>query len=544
MSIQATRTEADSDRARALEVLTDPAHAEIVDVVVWRDGPDGYGAANAGGEVSFRRRNVGTGWVFDVEVVAGANPFADQSTDRFVGLAAEMAGKYPRQADNSYPYAYEQVAQLFDSPDAPDLCVIHSARHNWEDHGGERGEHGSLDLIQSRAPFIIGGAGIARAGVVDRHARLIDVAPTVLALLGAGATSAGVGLNGSSRPDAVLARQDGEPIADVRDPAAAAPQRVIGILWDGCNPNVLLDMVARGEAPNVARLIEMGQAFSGGALASLPTITLANHTSILTGAHPGHHGILNNAWWSRRLGRQVITNSPATWPQSMETLDASVETIHQAVHRNWPDALTWSVNEPCDVGADYSTFAVIRGGELPPFPPEAAELPHATEWFVRPVKSYRLSSRIDQTAVDQAVALIGGHYRDQEWPAPRFAWINFTLTDAAFHHGGPHSDIARASIADSDGRLGEIFAAAEAAGWWDTTAWVLVADHGMEDSDPTCTGDWDEALRAAGVQFRDEAYSFIYLGDFSGSDGAGHTAAPVSALEAAVGLDGDGREGV
>ena len=60
----------------------------------------------------------------------------------------------------------------------------------------------------------------------------------------------------------------------------------------------------------------------------------------------------------------------------------------------------------------------------------------------------------------------------------------------------------------------------------------------MEDSDPTCTGDWDEALRAAGVQFRDEAYSFIYLGDFSGSDGAGHTTAPVSALEAAVGSEG------
>ena len=42
----------------------------------------------------------------------------------------------------------------------------------------------------------------------------------------------------------------------------------------------------RGEAPNVARLIEMGTAFEHGAMSSLPTVTLANHTSILTGRLP------------------------------------------------------------------------------------------------------------------------------------------------------------------------------------------------------------------------------------------------------------------
>ena len=77
------------------------------------------------------------------------------------------------------------------------------------------------------------------------------------------------------------------------------PRHVVGFLFDGTNPNVLYDMAARGEAPNVARLIEMGTAFGHGAMASLPTVTLANHTSIITGAHPGHHGILNNAWYDR-----------------------------------------------------------------------------------------------------------------------------------------------------------------------------------------------------------------------------------------------------
>ena len=66
---------------------------------------------------------------------------------------------------------------------------------------------------------------------------------------------------------------------------------MIGFLFDGTNPNVLYDMAARGEAPNVARLMAMGTAYQHGAMASLPTITLANHTSILTSRHPGHHDV-------------------------------------------------------------------------------------------------------------------------------------------------------------------------------------------------------------------------------------------------------------
>ena len=66
---------------------------------------------------------------------------------------------------------------------------------------------------------------------------------------------------------------------------------------------------------------------------------LANHTGILTGAHPGHHRIINNAWYDKAAGEQVITNSPATWAWSMANLNPTVETMHQAVKRTWPDAL-------------------------------------------------------------------------------------------------------------------------------------------------------------------------------------------------------------
>ena len=482
---------------RALEVLLDPALEPIVDMVLThRDGR--YEALAAGGRVTFERTP--TGAFVEVDH-AGRNPLADQSTDRFVGLENERRNLHPHRDVNAYPFAYEQTAQLFDAPAAPDLCVIHSAAHNWADQGGHLGEHGSIGIVQARAPMVIGGKGVKSLGVIPSAARLVDTAPTIAALLGC-----------APRPDGnYVAVQDGRVLTDVLDPSER-PSHVVAFLFDGTNSNVLYDMCARGEAPNVARIIEMGVAFGHGAMSSLPTVTLANHTSIITGAHPGHHGILNNAWFDRATGEQVITNSQATWPWSMQHLAPGIESIHDAVHRTWPDAFTASVNEPCDKGASYSTFDYFRRGDVPPIPKDPFGLPHTTERFVRPSKDYSWSSVVDHMGLDQALGILAGQYRDASYPLPRFMWCNFTLTDSAMHEGGPHSEMAAASVRDTDARVGAILGALEQRRVIDDCAFVLVADHGMEETDPSCTGDWDVALREAGVKSRDEAYSFLYLG--------------------------------
>ena len=195
----------------------------------------------------------------------------------------------------------------------------------------------------------------------------------------------------------------------------------------------------------------------------------------------------------------------------MQWLSPDVDTIHSAVHRSFPGAFTASVNEPCDAYADWSTFEVLRRGEALERPPGPDDLPHATERFVRPSKDYRWSSRVDHTGVEQATGLLSGNYLGRDVPVPRFLWVNFTLTDAAFHEGGPDSDIARASVRDTDARLGTILDAVERRGLWDDTAFFLVADHGMEETNPAVQGDWGPSLRAAGLDVRDEAFGFLYL---------------------------------
>jgi phosphonoacetate hydrolase len=479
----------------ALQVLTDRALESIVDMVLLaRDG--GYEAHSHDGSVRFRRDGRGG---FEVRSTSGANPLAEQSTDMFSPLADEVAHPCPRRHENSYPHAFAHVAQLFDHPAAPDLCVLHSAAHNWEDRGGHRGEHGSLGVVQARAPLVFAGKGVRNDGMVARSARLVDVAPTLLALLGAEP-------DGDGR---LLAGQDGEVLEEVLDPAER-PRHVVGFLFDGTNPNVLYDMAARGEAPNVARLAAMGTTYAHGAFAGLPTITLANHTSVITGRLPGHHGILHNAWFDRRTGEEIITNSSATWPTSMQHCFEGVDSVHLALHRSEPDAFSASVNEPCDIGADYSTFELLRQGEVPDVPATPEGLPHTTQRFGRN-KDYSWSSVVDHLGVEQATAIWSGSYRGQSFPKPRFMFCNFTLTDSAMHAGGPHSEIAAAAVRDCDGRIGEIFDAIEQAGAFDDTAFVLLADHGMQENDPAVTGNWDDALTDAGLTFRDEGYGFLYF---------------------------------
>ncbi|MDQ3945683.1 MAG: alkaline phosphatase family protein [Actinomycetota bacterium] len=506
--------------AAALEVLCAPELAPVVEMVLTvRSGA--YEAHSADGRVRFRRHQVesnGTSGsatsvslTYEILSVEGVDPLADQSPDRFAGYDAEEAGRFPARSDNAYPHGYEQVAQFFDAPMAPDLCVVHSAAHNYEDRGGHRGEHGSLDVVQARAPFVLAGKGVRSLGTVDRSCRLIDVAPTLAALMGL-RPGAGVGLDGRPRSDAYLARQDGEALTDLLDAASARPRHVVGFLLDGCNPNTLYRLAASGAAPNVARLMDMGTAFRHGAMAGMPTVTLANHTSVLTGAYPGHHHILHNAWWDRVSGEVVTTNSPATWPSAMRRLAPGIETLFAAVRRDDPAAFTAAVNEPVDTGAAYSTFDFFRRGEIPTFPQGPEDIPHATLRFAEGLGDYRFNTLIDHMAMEQAVGLWRGRYLGQDYrERPKFTWVSFQLTDAAFHAGGPRSEIAAAAVADTDGRIGEILAAIEAAGALENTAFLLVADHGMEETDPGVRGDWDAALAGAGVSFRDEGAGFIYL---------------------------------
>ncbi|MEO6206260.1 MAG: alkaline phosphatase family protein, partial [Mycobacteriales bacterium] len=293
---------------------------------------------------------------------------------------------------------------------------------------------------------------------------------------------------------------DGVPL-DLAQPSGGP---VVGLLWDGAPSGDLLRLADSGVLPNVARLLANGCALRGGAIAEFPSVTLVNHTCALTGVGPGVHGIVNNAYYDRVLGQQVVPNSSATWHGAMDHLRPGVRTVFERV-----PGRTACVNDPVDVGADYSTFALIREGggasAMLASLPTPADDPLCSHAFLDNA-DYAWGSQVDAAGLVQVLDLWA------EGEPPSLMWWNTTLTDGAHHAGGPGSEIALAGLRDADARLGVWLDLLEARDLLDQVTILLTADHGMALADPTCTGDWDDALTAAGIPFRDEAYGFLYLG--------------------------------
>ena len=471
-------------RDRAVEILCDPSLAHIVDLVAYPDG-DGVVVANSEGAARLMRDGS--------EVLYGHNPVADQDPLAQSPLTVEVADPSPPNSRNSYPWAYERLAGLFAASAAPDVAVVHTGRHHWPERGGHDGEHGSLSVVQSRAPLLLSGAGVTERGMLPLAVRTIDVGPTLAWLAGV--------------PLSELHGMAGAAMVDLLVPSAA--RHVVGLLWDGCNSNSLYALAKAGELPSVAYLLSRGCAMTGGAIAEFPSVTLVNHTSALTGVGPGVHGIVNNAYFDRREAAQVLTNDAATWHRWHEWLEPGVRTVFERVAGN-----TACVNEPVDSGATYSTFDLVRAGgssdgakSMDSMLPDPRSDTHATQLHVQARRDYAWSSSVDAIGLQQVMGL--WESRDT---APALMWWNTLLTDTGHHAGGPHSQIAHDSMRDADRRLGVFLERLDRLGLLDDTVFLLTSDHGSEGADPGCTGDWDEPLREAGIHFRDEAYGFLYLG--------------------------------
>ena len=477
-------------REKALQVLLDPALEHIVELVAWADDTHVYAETARGAARVPRDAPAGAH-----EVLRGDDPFAQQDPLALTPPAAEAATPRPRYAEQSYPHAGTRLASLFAAADrAPDLAIVHTDAHHWPERGGHIGEHGSLGVLQSRAPLILSGAGVTARGLLQRSARTVDVMPTLATLAGVDA--------------AALSELDGTPI----DLAVPTGGYVVGVLWDGTNAQDLYELAASGELPNVARLLERGCALAGGAVAEFPSVTIVNHTSALTGLGPGRHGIVNNTYFDRTTNAQVLANDAGTWHDACELLRPGVQTLWEVVAEARPGTILACVDDPVDRGATYSTFQLVRASGANGSQPLADALPPATAdpdtsvWAAESNKDFAWGSRVDATGLTQALALWG-----QPEP-PAVMWWNSTLPDAAHHNGGPRSELSRAGLRDSDRRLGHWLDLVESRGLLGQVTVLLTADHGMAEADPACTGDWDEALREAGIPFRDESYGFLYLG--------------------------------
>ncbi len=481
------------DRTEA--VLIDASLGAVVDAIV-RKTEEGYRIASARGSIDYRR----DGESFETTDRSGQSPVKDTLTDR-VDTTSEQADPWATLGNQATPYALEHTAQFLDSDQAPDLAILHTPAHRFH---GNTGEHGSLGIVQSRAPFLAAGPGIVPRGVIDDHLRMIDIAPTIAALLGCPAID-GVDGTGAERTGARLAVQDGAEPVGLLD-SDERPDHVIVFLMDGTNNNSLHTAITDGAAPTIASLIERGTCYRDGVIASLPTATLANHTTSITGVHPGHSGILHNTWYDRSCGQEVDLLQLESMMRACDYLRSDVETVHEALHRANPSAHSVSAFEYADRGADWSTWAEFRAGRAVTSPDDNERRRHRHPEFAR-VTKYRYMSVIDAQSAHHAQLFWDGSMGEP----PEFTFVNFSLTDEIGHLDGPHGEMTRAAITDTDARIGQLLDAVDAAGKLDRTTAVVYADHGMQQTAEGEPVDLSSILRGEGIAHRMLDAQYVYL---------------------------------
>ena len=502
--------EESGDRA----ILTLLAGDQVDLVLTWRDEAPGRPAAyevwSQRGMCRFQRMidDDGTLTFRTIEVV-GTDPLANLDPLALSTLADERAAaaaggfdpddpdrRFVAPEQQSYPFAHERIAQLFDSPNAPDLAV---SPKDWCS-GSQPGTHGGLHVRQARAPLWFSGRGV----VPGRHqlaVRSVDIAPTVLAALrfplidgadatGRTSTERGVG------PDVLLARQDGRVVDEVLDPTADAPTRLYVLLLDGLHQTELEHRLASepDALPNLRRLHDRAAVLAGGSIVNFPSITWPSHTAIGTGTWCGHHDVVNPSYYVRER-RETVS------PQGLQIgterfANPAVESLYEAFHRVHPGDLTAAIHAPFGRSARH---AVLEGRNLcdraavKALTAEFAPAMHPRWADEHP--SVAGESLLDTRGLAQVVELVG---RGRE-AAPRFVYHELALTDGAGHEYGPHSDGLRDALDETDRRIGVVLDLLVEQGLFDETLFVVTADHGMAPQDVTLAANPTAQVLDAGL---------------------------------------------
>lgn len=112
---------------------------------------------------------------------------------------------------------------------------------------------------------------------------------------------------------------------------SAKPKRVIMIALDG----ISVEGYQKANTPNLDALMAEG-AFSLTTRVAMPSVTLPNWTSHLTGSGPEQHGVVNNGWKIDKFVLPAVeTDTDGYYPSVFTILKEKMSEIKTAFYYNW-----------------------------------------------------------------------------------------------------------------------------------------------------------------------------------------------------------------
>ncbi len=113
--------------------------------------------------------------------------------------------------------------------------------------------------------------------------------------------------------------------------SAPKAKRVVMIALDG----ISVDGYRKANIPNIDALVA-GGALSLDTRAVMPSVTLPNWTSVLTGSGPEQHGVVDNGWQTDKIKLQSAeTDADGYYPSLFKVLKEQLPGVKTAFYYNW-----------------------------------------------------------------------------------------------------------------------------------------------------------------------------------------------------------------
>jgi predicted AlkP superfamily pyrophosphatase or phosphodiesterase len=243
---------------------------------------------------------------------------------------------------------------------------------------------------------------------------------------------------------------------------------VLLISVDGMKPEAVIDAQSHGlKVPNLRAFMADG-AYSSGVRGVLPTLTYPSHTTLLTGASPAKHGIIDNTTFDPKLRNQ------RGWYWYAE--DIKVPTLWDAAAA--AQLKTANIYWPVSVGAriTYNLPQIWRAGTDDDLKLQRALSTPGLEQELSAELGRYPGGMEETVAEDEIRARFAIHLLEKKHP--RFFTVYLTGLDTEEHASGPFSTKSNQTLERLDAVVGTLRAAAEKAAPGRATICV-VSDHGF-----------------------------------------------------------------
>jgi hypothetical protein len=232
---------------------------------------------------------------------------------------------------------------------------------------------------------------------------------------------------------------------------------VLLFLVDGMRADLTQQMIQDGELPNIKKYLYDRGCHVENATTTVPSITYAAISSVVTGCYPGHHDIMGNKWFDRVSGKYQNYLHTRSYQQVDRDMHAS--TIYEVLD----DKYTVTIQTAHRRGA------------------------------TRPYDNW-MSSGIDyflgcMTDIDRLIPKRfeeAGNCALQNGCWPDFVFAYFPAMDAIGHSHGANSEEYRQSLINVDTQIGRICGSLEKHGLLDRYYLILVSDHGHNQMRTNC----------------------------------------------------------